>query len=90
MRKITEKGILKRLLSGEFNSEQALESLSSIGASPSLIHDDNGHWAISSMGFQNVPLTDEPEDITTTLFVEAKAWKNTIREAIIYWLESDE
>ena len=59
MKKLTEKKILKNLVSGEFNSEQALEALSDIGASPSLIHDDNGHWAISSMGFQNVPLTDE-------------------------------
>lgn len=51
------------------------------GACPALINDDNGHWALSFNGFQNV-VTGRPKDVSTTFFVKAKAWKNTVRQAI--------
>ena len=51
------------------------------GACPGLINDDNGHWAVSFDGIQNVPDTD-PCDIQTTFFVFARDWKDSIREAI--------
>jgi len=47
-----------------------------------LVSDDAGHWACVCDGFQNLPLSDEPEDIQTTFFLEADKWHNTIREAI--------
>jgi len=47
-----------------------------------LINDDNGHWAISGDGVQNVPMSDEPVDIDTTFFIAADDWFETAREAI--------
>jgi hypothetical protein len=47
-----------------------------------LINDDNGHWAVSGSGTQNVPSGDDPEDIASTFFVDASEWKPTVREAI--------
>lgn len=63
-----------------------LEKRVETGACPGLINDDNGHWAVSFEGiqtiqFRNVPDTD-PCDIQTTFFVFARAWKDSIREAI--------
>ena len=64
-----------------------LESITSKGACPGLIFDDNGHWAVAFTGFQNVPDGDRQEDIQTTFFIEAERWKNSIREAIDYAME---
>jgi hypothetical protein len=52
-------------------------------ACAALVNDDNGHWAVSTTGMQNVPMQDTPEDIQTTFFIEAKDWKDSIREAIL-------
>ena len=81
--------ILEKIKSREINCEQALESLAEIGYCPNLLNDDNGHWAVKFDGFQNVPLGNSPEDISTTCFVEAKNWKNSIYEALIHAMEND-
>lgn len=47
-----------------------------------LINDDNGHWAVSFAGFQNVPEGDKPADIFTSFSIEARDWKPSVREAI--------
>jgi hypothetical protein len=57
------------------------------GGCPALINDDNGHWAVTDEGLQSVPDSDEPEDIHTTFFVEKGKWKDTIEEAVKYYLE---
>lgn len=59
-----------------------LEQMVETGSCPGLINDDNGHWAVSFEGAQDCPLSDEPETITTTFFVEAHQWYPSIREAI--------
>jgi len=46
-----------------------------------LVNDDAGRWSVSFDGMQNVP-GEEPSDIQTTFFIEAAAWKPSIREAI--------
>ena len=51
-------------------------------AGAGLVSDDNGHWAVSFVGMQNVPEGTEPQDIATNFFVEAKEWRDSIREAI--------
>ena len=51
-----------------------------------LLNDDNGHWAVKFDGFQNVPMGDEPEDISTTCFIEARDWKESIYEALVWAL----
>jgi hypothetical protein len=59
-----------------------LEQLAREGDCPGVIHDDNGHWAVSGDGFQEVSLGLEPHSIPTTFFVEAHLWRSSIREAI--------
>ncbi len=84
------KEILTKLKNKEINCEQALENLAEIGASPNLLHDDNGHWAVAFDGFQNVPMSDKPEDISTTCFVEAENWKDSIYEALVWAMSKDD
>jgi hypothetical protein len=48
-----------------------------------LISSDNGYWAVSTSGIQNVPVGGDPQDIDTTFFVFKHEWKSTIREAIL-------
>lgn len=57
------------------------------GGCPALLNDDNGHWAVSDTGFQQVVFGDEPEDITTSFFIEKEMWKNTIEEAVEHYLK---
>ncbi len=82
-----QKEILKKLKKKEINCEQAFEKLAEIGCCPNLLNDDNGHWAVAFDGFQNVPMGDDPEDIATTCFIEAKDWKNSIYEALVWSLQ---
>jgi len=75
--------------SDDLEFEFIMEELSHLGQCPCLLNDDNGHWAISSDGYQTV-VTGEPQDVETHFFVEAKQWKNTSREALIQYLSDDE
>jgi hypothetical protein len=47
-----------------------------------LISDDNGHWAVSSCGWQNVVAGEQPQDVCSTFVVDGKDWKNSLRKAI--------
>ena len=58
------------------------------GACPGIINDDDGQWAVSFEGFQNVPMKT-PADISTTFFVEKKDWCKTIRAAIIKAIKNE-
>jgi len=78
--------IKQKVTDKEINCEQAFESLAEIGYCPNLLNDDNGNWAVKFDGFQNVPMGDEPEDISTTFFIEAKDWKDSIYEALVWAL----
>lgn len=80
--------IISKLEKKEINCEQALESLSELGYCPNLLNDDNGHWAVKFDGFQNVPISEDPKDISTTCFIKAKDWKTSIYEALLWALES--
>jgi hypothetical protein len=68
----------------------ALERAGKNGFCPGLINDDAGRWVISETGMQNCPNPKKAIDISTTFFIEAKEWKKTIRQAIIYWIEEGE
>ena len=69
--------------------EFILEELSKLGQAPSLLYDDEGHWAVSGEGFQNVVIGD-PIDVHMNIFVEKDMWKDTIREALDYYLDYEE
>lgn len=70
----------------ELEVDFILEQLSNIGCCPNLLYDDNGHWAISSEGYQNVVIGDDPQDVNTHFFVKAENWKNSPREALYKFL----
>ena len=63
-----------------------LEAKASDGSCPGLINDDNGHWALSFEGTQNCPVGDGVEDILTYFFVDAKDWKDSVRDAIDHFM----
>ena len=82
-----QKKILEHFKRGTLNVEEALYKIEEIGHSPNLMNDDNGHWVLVSDGFQNVPYVEGNEDITSTVFIGKDEWKDSIREAIIHYLE---
>ena len=73
------------LLSLEF----ILDELSNLGQAPNLLYDDNGHFAITSDGFQNVSSEEEPIDMNMSFFVPKESWKKTIREALDFYLDEN-
>jgi len=66
--------------------EFIMEELSKLGFAPNLLYDDNGWWAITGDGMQTL-VTDSPQDIETSFFVEASNWKPTIKEALKHYLK---
>jgi hypothetical protein len=86
---LTNLHLIKQRVEGRIiNCEQALESLAEIGYCPVLLNDDNGHWAVNFGGYQAVPISDEPESISLNYFIEAKKWKDSIYEALIWALSN--
>ena len=65
-----------------------LQKQSDEGSCPGLINDDDGRWAVSFTGMQQAP-SGKAEDLWTTFNVEKKEWKKTIRQAIIYAIETE-
>jgi hypothetical protein len=64
-----------------------LEKQADEGASPAIVNDDDGHWAVSFCGGQPCPRGDGQgydEDVEIGTFVDVNEWKPTIREAIDY------
>ena len=67
--------------------EERLDWLENNPHCASLVNDDNGRWAVTSNGFQNVSskgvlVTESAIDIETAFWVEACEWKDSVREAI--------
>lgn len=65
-----------------------LETWTRFGASPSLIHDDNGLFAISDGGFQPVVTGKQKIHGAITVFVNRKQWKNSIRKALKQYISA--
>jgi hypothetical protein len=86
---MTFEEIKEKIRKKSIDCEQGLEELAKIGYCLLLLNDDNGHWAVTFDGLQSVPMTNKPEDIVTTLFIQAKYWKDSIYEALIYALDED-
>ncbi len=61
---------------------EVMEKMVENGYCPAILFDDNGHWALSLEGWQNVPDGDEPQEIVTTFLVEAAFWADTVPLAI--------
>ncbi len=67
----------------------ALEHAEKKGACPGLIADDAGRWAVADDGLQPLP-GKIPMTMNTTFFVDKRQWKNSIRKAIVYWINYKE
>lgn len=76
----------KRFSRKEITLEQLLDLLADDGYCPNLMNDDNGHWALVFDGFQNVPLGNDPDDISSCVWIERKYWKDNIRGAVLFRL----
>ena len=64
-----------------------IEKLSYLGYALNILYDDNGHFAVTSDGFQTLPMSDEPCDINMSFIVTKEEWFDTIREALNKYLE---
>jgi len=80
--------ILRRVKNAEFGVSRAFVELSKIGLCPALLFDDNGHWAVSFSGIQNVSSSDEPIDTQSTFYCAKESWKDYIKDALIYAIEN--
>jgi hypothetical protein len=70
--------------------EFIIESLTKLGEAPSILYDDNGHFAVTGDGYQSLPSDDFPkDDISMSFYVEKKKWFRTIRKALKNYLEED-
>lgn len=54
-----------------------------------LISDDEGRWAVSASGTQNLPDGSGAFDFSGEFFVERDDWRPTIREAIIAAIQAE-
>ena len=61
---------------------EKLELLVENGYCPGLIYDDNGHWALSTNGSQNMTTIEGKQDIWTSFVVEADDWHDSPLKAI--------
>jgi len=86
---MTVEKILSKFRDNTMSFDSAFQALSEIGYCPNLLNDDNGYWAVTFDGMQNIRQTDD-EDYTGSFYIEAKYWKETIREALIVALEEEE
>lgn len=71
-----------------------LESLSKLGWAPNIIYDDNGMWAVTDEGMQEIILDDEnveddsnSEEQEFYFYVKRTNFKSTIKDALYYYLE---
>jgi hypothetical protein len=65
-----------------------LETLTKLGGDVSILYDDNGNFAMGTVGYSSVSTV--PSDCSLTFFVEKDNWKPTIREAISVLFENFE
>jgi len=73
----------KEILEFEFIFEQLVK----LGQSPSLLYDDDGHFAMVTDGYQSV-VTDGPMDCELHFYIEKEYWFDTVREALYNYLEN--
>lgn len=55
----------------------------------SIVSDDDGRWACTTDGFQNVPESDGAFDLSTSFFIKKDQFRNSIREAIELAMEEE-
>lgn len=71
----------------ELEVDFIIDSLTCLGECPSLLYDDDGHFALTSDGSQSMSLTESPHDMDMVFWVKKEQWKDTIREALNHYLD---
>jgi len=81
-----EEYILGHLKNGKYNLpfDFIIEELTKLGWAPCILYDDNGHFAISSDGVQSISVDKQDQELTH--FIEKDMWKDSLREALDYYL----
>jgi hypothetical protein len=82
---------IQRLISENFEVlpfDFILVHFTKFGEAPSLLYDDNGHFAVSGDGFQEVPLGNDPETIVISTLVKQEYWKKSPKEALKYYMNN--
>lgn len=72
--------------------EEIIEALTHLGHAPSLLYDDNGHFAVSADGFQNFVETEDFDKQTVfenTAIIPPHGWKKSVREALYFHLDQE-
>lgn len=87
MTKTAIKRLITELNMNRMTAEEALQELNDNGLCPTVLNDDQSRWAISCDGYQSVALTNEPADVEFGVWVEARFFKPSITEALIYFLK---
>jgi hypothetical protein len=70
----------------DLDTDFILETYTRLGYAPSLIYDDNGLFAISDNGFNEVVTGREKIEGSFIVFVEKRQWKKTIRQALKHYM----
>ena len=86
----------RHLLTFEF----IIDELTKLGYAPSLLYDDDGRFAIAHDGYQTLQNNPDEKDelgnpkglgdMSLTYFISPELWKDTIREALNYYLDTVE
>ena len=79
---------LLKKLRDDLPFEFIFDELTKLGQAPCLLYDDNGYFAISASGYCSVNL--EPDNWEGSFFVQKNMWKDSIREALNYYLDEDD
>lgn len=61
-----------------------IEELTKLGHAPSVVYDDNGHFAVTGDGYASI--SDEPQNAGCFMYVSKSQWKLTIREALRHYM----
>jgi hypothetical protein len=83
-----EKEIKKDLMSGfdNYRVDFILETLTMFGEAPNVVYDDNGLFAVSSMGYQPVVCGKQRIEGLVSVYVKKNQWEKTIRLALKKYL----
>jgi len=63
-----------------------IEELTKLGHAPCLMYDDNGNFAVTGDGFQELS-DDDTCDMSIYTFIKKEQWKPTVREALYDYLK---
>jgi hypothetical protein len=72
----------------QYEVDFILETYTRFGYAPCLIYDDNGLFAITGDGYQQVVTGKQKLLGNFTVFVQKKQWKKTIRLALKYYINN--